>query len=122
MDNSKKFSIEYLIELLQKVSNIEKCNSEIHNHTYNVDHRTAFRFALCTQSTYLNDEYAGLYVKKRFSTLNMRDYHIYDGIFEFKNNILTNIISHDIFAKIPDLFNGRKKIIFIEGKFDIEVI
>ena len=69
MDNSKKFSIEYLIELLQKVSNIEKCNSEIHNHTYNVDHRTAFRFALCTQSTYLNDEYYWLGHKQLDGTI-----------------------------------------------------
>ncbi len=118
MESIKKFSINYLLALFKKVINFNEVDIGINERIIEVDARTAYRFALCTQSFYLDEEYSGVYVKKTFSSFNMRNLDLSSGIYTFKDNFLHSLENH----KLPDIFSGKKRIILKEGKFSSKIM
>lgn len=118
MENIKKFSIDYLLALFEKVINFNKVEIDINEVVIEVDARTAYRFALCTQSFFLNEEYTGAYLKKEFSSFNNRNLDLSSGIYEFEDNILCSIKNHNL----PNIFSGKKRIILKEGKFSSSIL
>ena len=88
MESIKKFSVDYLIFLLKQVIEFNEVNLDIPERVIELDARTAYRFALCTETFYLNKEYSGVYLKKAFSSFNMRSLELSSGIFTFKDNCI----------------------------------
>lgn len=112
MESIKKFSIDYLLALFKQVINFNEIEIDINERIIEVDARTAYRFALCTQSYYLNDEYNGIYLKKEFSSFNMRNLELSSGIYKFQDNFLHSLKNH----RLTEIFSGKKRIILKEGK------
>lgn len=118
MESIKKFSVDYLIFLLKQVIEFNEVNLDIPERVIELDARTAYRFALCTETFYLNKEYSGVYLKKAFSSFNMRSLELSSGIFTFKDNCLQSLKNQ----KIPDIFSSKKRIIIKKGRISSEVI
>lgn len=118
MESTKKFSIDYLLSLFKKVIDFKEIEVDINERVIEVHARTAYRLALCTQSFYLNEEYSGVYLKKLFSSFNMRNLNLSSGIYEFQDNKLHSLANH----KIPNIFMGKKRIILKEGKISADVM
>ena len=76
--------------------------------------KEAYRFMLTTNSHYLIDEY-GLSLFGRFRTFNHRNYNLTSGLFNYYNKRFSDEnLPLKLREKYPFIFQGNKKIIFIE--------
>ena len=119
-----KFNKAYLMELLKLNFNFDIVNDDIFGKVIEIDERTAYRFCLTTNSYYLVDKY-GLRLFGRFRTFNHRNYSLNQGLFliETKNGeIINNNLPQTLYSKFPFIFEGSKKIIFIESEDTSTVI
>jgi len=117
MENLKKFSIDYLIFLLKQIIEFNEIELDIPVRIIELDARTAYRFALCTETFYKNEEYSGV-LKDVFHSFNMRNLDLYGGIYTFKDDYLHDLKNQ----RIPDIFSGKKRIIIKEGKISDEIV
>lgn len=118
------FNKEYLMELLKLNLNFAIVKDDIFGDVIQIDERTAYRFCLTTNSYYLVDKY-GLRLFGRFRTFNHRNYSLNQGLFliETKNGeIVNNNLPQTLYSKFPYIYEGTKKIIFIESQDTSKVI
>ena len=111
------FNKEYLIELLKLNFQYREIKDEVFGTVLELDARTAYRFCLTTNSYYLIDNY-GLRLFGRFRTFNHRNYSLNQGLFLIETNngeITNNNLPAQLYSNYPFIYDGKKKIIFIDG-------
>lgn len=119
-----KFDKNHLIKLLEINLNFNVVKDELFGKVIKLAEQDAYRFCLTTNSYYLVDKY-GLRLFGRFRTFNHRNYSLNQGLFliETKNEeIVNNNLPQTLFLKYPFIFEGAKKIVFIESKNTSTVI
>ena len=111
------FDKEYLLELLKLNFQYKVIKDDIFESIIELDERTAYRFCLTTNSYYLVDKY-GLRLFGRFRTFNHRNYSLNQGLFLIETNggeITNNNLPAQLYSSYPFIYEGKKKIIFIDG-------
>lgn len=111
------FNKEYLLELLKLNFQFKVIKDDNFGSVIELDERTAYRFCLTTNSYYLVDKY-GLRLFGRFRTFNHRNYSLNQGLFLIETNegeITNNNLPAQLYSSYPFIYEGKKKIIFIDG-------
>jgi len=118
MANKTVFDKKYLMSILKLNFNYKLVRDDVFEEVLELDERTAYRFCLTTNSYYLVDDY-GLRLFGRFRTFNHRNYSLNQGLFLIetkKGEIVNNNLPEYLYQKYPFIYEGVKKIIFIEGE------
>jgi len=117
MNDYMFFTKRNLIEIFETNFGYNIIQDEIFGDVLEVDARTAYRFCLTTNSHYLVDKY-GFSLFGRFRTFNHRDFSLIPGLFDINpqtHEISDRNFPHKIYEKYPFIFNGDKKVIFVES-------
>lgn len=118
------FDKDYLLEVLKLNFQYKIIKDEIFDEVLELDERTAYRFCLTTNSYYLIDKF-GLRLFGRFRTFNHRNYSLNQGLFLIETSngkIINNNLPVTLYSKYPFIYNGKKKIIFIDGNETSDII
>ena len=118
------FDKDYLLEVLKLNFQYKIIKDKIFDEVLELDERTAYRFCLTTNSYYLIDKF-GLRLFGRFRTFNHRNYSLNQGLFLIETSngkIINNNLPVTLYSKYPFIYNGKKKIIFIDGNETSDII
>ena len=105
------------MSILKLNFNYKLVRDDVFEEVLELDERTAYRFCLTTNSYYLVDDY-GLRLFGRFRTFNHRNYSLNQGLFLIetkKGEIVNNNLPEYLYQKYPFIYEGVKKIIFIDA-------
>ena len=113
-----------LIALLSNIPGIKLEYNKDFGDVLQMSARQAYRYALCTQSSYVTDEYNQQYIKKILATFNHRKPNLENGLFQINNKtcLIEEIEINNFLTKNKNIFKGHKNVILIEGKMDPEIL
>jgi hypothetical protein len=118
------FNKENLIKILKLNFGYKIIDDDIFGEVIELDARIAYRFCLTTNTYYLVDKY-GLRLFGRFRTFNHRNFSLNPGLFLMDpetEELSDENLPRQIFDKFPFVYEGKKKLIFIESHNTPKVI
>ena len=113
-----------LIALLSNIPGINVEYNKDFGDVLKMSARQAYRYVLCTQSSYVTDEYNQQYIKKILATFNHRKSNLENGLFQINNKtrLIEEIEINNILTKNKNIFKDNKNVILIEGKMDPKIL